>query len=49
MKTKNIFKDFLGNILRDLGNKSKVLRRFFFGMWMKIFRCNVEDSFNIFS
>lgn len=29
MKTKNVLKDFLGKILRDLGNKSTVLRKLF--------------------
>lgn len=29
MKTKNILKDFLDKILRDLGNKSTVLRKLF--------------------
>lgn len=36
MKTKNILKDFLGKILRDLSNKSKVLR--------KIFLLNVDEN-----
>lgn len=30
MKTKNILKDFLGKILRDLSNKSTALRTFSF-------------------
>lgn len=36
MKTKIILKDFLGKILRDLSNKSKVLR--------KILLLNVDEN-----
>lgn len=50
MKTKNILKDILGKILRDLENKSKVLRKIFLLNVDKKCRCSVEHhSFNIFS